>query len=66
MWSRPETIMGNVSGLLFGTYYLKTIHRDAEVLHYRRTPTWRSLVLFTGEQIRTAAGEFFFLDALST
>ena len=34
---------------LFGTYYLDKARDDSTVLHYKRSPTWRSLVLFTGE-----------------
>ncbi len=34
---------------IFGTYYLEKVRRDSTLLHYGRSPTWRSLVLFLGE-----------------
>ena len=40
--------MGALISRFFGTYYLKRARQDSTVLHYRRTPTWRSLVLFIG------------------
>lgn len=33
---------------LFGSYYVAKGRHDSKVLHYYRTPTWRSLVLFVG------------------
>ena len=42
------TEMGALISRFFGTYYLKRARQDSTVLHYRRTPTWRSLVLFIG------------------
>ncbi len=41
--------MGSLFARLFGSsYYLHTVQRDTAVLHYRRNPTWRSLILFIG------------------
>ena len=37
---------------LFGSYYLSKTRHDAQVLHYQRVPTWRSLVLFIGVRSR--------------
>jgi hypothetical protein len=31
---------------LFGSHYLSKQRHDSKVLHYYRTPSWRSLVLF--------------------
>lgn len=45
-----QSVMGNLSARLFGTYYLAKVHHDANVLHYKRAPTWRSLVLFAGKE----------------
>ncbi|XP_064406441.1 cytochrome b-245 chaperone 1 homolog [Halichondria panicea] len=40
-------IMGSLLARLFGSsYFLHTVQRDTTVLHYRRNPTWRSLLLF--------------------
>ena len=33
------------------SYYLHKVQHDTTVLHYKRSPTWRSLVLFTGENL---------------
>ena len=44
--------MVNLSARLFGTHYLVKVRRDANVLHYKRAPTWRSLVLFAGKEIK--------------
>lgn len=36
---------------LFGSYYLSKQRHDSKILHYYRTPTWRSLVLFLSKTI---------------
>ncbi len=48
--------MGGIVSKIFGTYYLEKVRSDSTVLHYRRCPTWRSLVLFLGES-RVALSE---------
>ncbi len=43
--------MGSLLSRVFGSsYYLDTVQRDTNVLHYKRTPTWRSLLLFIGTE----------------
>jgi len=50
----PDVVEGpdGIGALLarfLGAYCLKKVRHDSTVLHYRRTPTWKSLVLFVGE-----------------
>ena len=34
---------------VFSNYYMYVVHQDENILHLRRDPTWKSLVLFLGE-----------------
>ena len=43
--------MGSLLNRIGSSYYLKKIEHDSTVLHYKRSPTWRSLVLFTGKKL---------------
>ena len=49
MLSKAQDEMRALLARFFGAYCLKKVRHDSTVLHYRRTPTWRSLVLFVGE-----------------
>ena len=51
VYLRPDVQKKKMGALLarfLGAYYLKKVSHDSTVLHYRRTPTWRSLALFIG------------------
>lgn len=41
--------MGSLLTRIGTTYYLKKVEQTSTVLTYKRTPSWRSLVLFIGE-----------------
>ena len=41
--------MGSLLTRIGSSYYLKKIQHDSKLLHYKRSPTWRSLVLFCGK-----------------
>lgn len=53
---------------LAATHYLKLVRKDDNVLHYKRSPTWRSLVIFIAllalTHVISTQAEFWYLGAL--
>lgn len=47
--SKINFVMGSLLTRIGTTYYLKKVEQTSTVLTYKRTPSWRSLVLFIGE-----------------